>query len=294
MIGDARVAGNAAEQLGAMARAAGEQGPAGIADRMLSQARHYMGDHARARVLAERTLNHPMAVFHAGFTTAFSGIDRRISMRAFLARIDWMEGNVDRAVTLYQEAIHYSQDPVGFRTFALSVVLAFTAVPIAMWRGDLDEANALADRFDRAFQFYATAYWGEWGRDYKALIAARAAGTPAACRRELAKVRPGNALQIDAYATVMEEMVGPTALARVEAGGGGWCAAEVLRVSGERLRGWAPTGSCRGGRDDPARDRYCPSPERALLGVARHDEPRASAHAAGPSAGRTGGTRPRP
>ncbi|MEI9985403.1 MAG: hypothetical protein WDN69_20765 [Aliidongia sp.] len=235
MIGDAQTASNAAEQLCMVARAGGEPGAVAISDRMLCQARHFMGDHARARVLAERTSIIRWRYSGRDSIRPFSGVDRRISMRVFLARMDWMEGNLDRAVTLYEEAIDYATGNLSYRTVGLALVLSLAAVPIALWRGELDKALVLADQLIEHSQRYTVGFWGDWGVDYKALIAARAAGSKDARASALAKVRPTGALQIDAYATVMEEMVGPTALARVEAGGGGWCAAEVLRVSGERL-----------------------------------------------------------
>ncbi|MGC1303978.1 MAG: winged helix-turn-helix domain-containing protein [Caulobacteraceae bacterium] len=231
MFGDAVAANNAAMQLSMVAQSSGDSGVLAIADRMQAQARHFMGDLKPARIFAERVLSHPAPVFRAGFNTPFS-VDRRVSMRILLARTEWLEGRPDLAVEIVEEALSASLDTISF---GVAQVFGFAAIPIALWRGELDCAEAFAGRLVAAARRYKTDYWGSWAPLFEGVVAMRRAPGEGARMAILRSLHPRGALQTDTLCTLVPEFAGMAAVARVEGGGAGWCAAEILRVAGEQL-----------------------------------------------------------
>jgi predicted ATPase/DNA-binding winged helix-turn-helix (wHTH) protein len=230
MFGDAVAANNAAMQLSMVAQSSGESGVLAIADRMQAQARHFMGDLRPARIFAERVLNHPAPVFRAGFNTPFS-VDRRVSMRILLARTEWLEGRPDLAMEVVQEALAVSHDTLSFGT---AQVFGFAAIPIALWRGDLDCGEAFAEQLVAVARRYKTDYWGSWAPMFSGVIAMRRAAAEGARAAIVRSIRPRGALQSDTLCTLASAFAGMAAVARVEGGGAGWCAAEILRASAEQ------------------------------------------------------------
>src|SRR5262249_27309091 len=112
-----------------------------VSDRILAQTLHFVGDHKQARDHATRTIANPARMIPIGYSPL--QVDRRVSMRIILARIEWVEGNPDRAVSVAAEALdHASADS----PFALCQALALAACPIALWRGDNDTARLLVSQ----------------------------------------------------------------------------------------------------------------------------------------------------
>lgn len=231
-LGDYPAAVRAAERLSMAAQASADPGPRMIAERMQAQGRHFAGEFERSRKQANRVLSSPLAVFKAGFNTPFQ-IDRRVSMRIILARTDWIEGRPDQALALANAALEFGETD---HTYAIPHVLCLAAIPIALWRGDLDLAEAYTDRLMSHAGRYTLGYWGTWGDPFRAVIAAdrgpreRRLGT-------LSAVRPKGAMQIETLATLAPEYVSPTVFERVTDGTAGWCAAEVMRIEAVRRYG---------------------------------------------------------
>jgi predicted ATPase len=123
------------ESLQAAARDADDAMAILIADRVEAQARHYVGDHDRARLLAERVLRQS-----SGLSPMVYGpvqMDRQVSMRIILARTLWLTGLADQAQKVIDEAVSRS---IVDGSIAHCHTLAVGACPIAFWRGDTSAA----------------------------------------------------------------------------------------------------------------------------------------------------------
>jgi len=202
-----------AEQLSNLARSSGDPAASVLSERLLAQTRHFMGDHAAAKVLAERVLYHAPIRMPPGY---ISPVPRRVAMRIVLARIAWLDGRLDQAVSIADEAVeHASAHP-----FALTQALALAACPIALWRGD-DAARALVDRLMEHCARHPSEYWQSWPHSYDAVL------------RDQPQLQTSNAMQLDCLATLGAKRVSAETIARVEKGTVGWCAPEVLRAQGE-------------------------------------------------------------
>jgi predicted ATPase len=212
---DYRAAAVSAEQLGNLARSSADPAAITLSERLLAQTRHFMGDHAAAKVLAERVVYHAPIRMPPGY---ISPVPRRVAMRIVLARIAWLDGRLDQAVKIAEEAVeHASAHP-----FAFTQALALAACPIALWRGD-QAARALVDRLMEHCARHPSDYWQSWPRSYDAVLTSR----------EVPMIQTTNAMELDCIATMGARLVGADTIARVEKGAVGWCAPEILRAQGE-------------------------------------------------------------
>ncbi len=113
---------------------------------------------------------------------------------------------------------------------ALCHAYAFSAVPIALWRGDLDAAASRIDRLVEQAERHALGYWAAWGRHLRQVLAWRrgdAVDFPAWSQRLAAQTDK----QADLMATLAAPLVTDRCVSRVREGRVGWCAPEVLRAS---------------------------------------------------------------
>ncbi|KWT82577.1 Signal transduction response regulator [Variovorax sp. WDL1] len=213
-------------EFGEAARAVGDELGMEVADRMLAQSHHYLGDHARARALAESVLRHPAGRLRSG-GNRLPSLDCRVSMRIVLARILWLEGRPEQAMRLACEALDHALADVAF---GVCQAIALAAFPIAMWTGDEVQARSLLRILGEYARSNALDYWGCWARHFEGLFPG---AEPDAA--------PADDKQSDLMATLGSARAGPRQLARVAQAQVGWCAPEILRVHGENLlAGGAP------------------------------------------------------
>src|SRR6267142_679796 len=97
---DYPAAAASAEQLSNLARTSADPAAIVLSERLLAQTRHFMGDHAAAKVLAERVVYHAPIRMPPGY---ISPVPRRVAMRIVLARIAWLDGRLDQAVAIAEE-----------------------------------------------------------------------------------------------------------------------------------------------------------------------------------------------
>jgi hypothetical protein len=214
---DYPAAAASAEQLSKLARSSADPAAIILSERLLAQTRHFMGDHATAKVLAERVLYHAPRRMPPGY---ISPVPRRVAMRIVLARIAWLDGRLDQAVKIAEEAVeHASGHP-----FALTQALALAACPIALWRGD-KAARALVDRLMEHCARHPSDYWQSWPQSYDVVLTSR----------EAPVIQTTNAMELDCLATMAAGLVSADTIARVEKGAVGWCAPEILRAQGENI-----------------------------------------------------------
>ncbi|MEF7617218.1 winged helix-turn-helix domain-containing protein [Aquincola sp. MAHUQ-54] len=208
------------------------------AERMMAVALHLTGEHAAARAHAERALQAGPASIRFLYGSAYH-VDHESSTLAPLARVVWLQGHADDAAELVQIAVARAERLD--HGLSLSYVLAIAALPIALWRGDLEAAEAYQQQLAHCTHRHALVFWQGWSAAYAQAVAWRRAGGGAAggaaggvpdWLADAARL-PGRA---DMLATFDEALVTPLALARAEQGHNPWCAAEVQRAGA--MRAW--------------------------------------------------------
>ena len=132
-----------------------------ISNRLLAQAEHFQGNQREARRLAESVLNTDVAAAPLHYYS--TPIDHRVSMRIVLARVLWLEGLAEQARSMAALALEYAREDTPY---SVCQVLALASCPIAAWRGDWDDAAALAAVLDEHAARYRLSRWGLFARHY--------------------------------------------------------------------------------------------------------------------------------
>jgi len=222
---------NHAERLATLARDAGDPVAITVADRMRAQGEHFMGRHGRARLLAERVLKHPVRRGHFG--AASGTVDHQVSMRILLARTLWLEGQPDEAAALVEELmVHAHKDTPQ----ALSQSLVMAAIPVALWRGDLERARAFAGQLRQVLEPHAfRAMYEAWPDAIEALPSTWSPRLAPSRAPTEAATGPGDAFLLDHLVSFHASHANEEALRRVSQGMVGWCAPEVQRAYAETL-----------------------------------------------------------
>ena len=197
-----------------------------IADRAAAQAHHFAGDHARARVLAERVLRDPAKAIPLAYSQV--SVDRKVSMRIILARILWLEGKPEQAEHLAAECVEIASSD---SPFAICQALGLAACPIALWNGNESAADSYTASLLDYSRRYTLARWHTLGQFFQLELAGRKRSRSAL--PALARAKPASPLQSDLLATVSESWIELDTLLRAERALSGWCAPEVLRLRGQ-------------------------------------------------------------
>jgi predicted ATPase/DNA-binding winged helix-turn-helix (wHTH) protein len=232
--GDYKGAMGTAEHIGGLARALQDPPAILLADRLTAQTRHFLGDQAAAKRLAERVLRHPDIRMPPDL---MSVVPRRVSMRIILARTLWLEGAPDSAKRVASECVELAAEA---HPTALKQAIGVAACPIAFWRGDLGAVAELVERLRDLAMRHGSDYWASWAHSYAAVLnVRRLADSVGSDPHRIAPAALGpstrNAKELDCIATLDGAWVRPETVERAEQGIAGWCAAEVLRAHGEQL-----------------------------------------------------------
>jgi predicted ATPase/DNA-binding winged helix-turn-helix (wHTH) protein len=208
---------------GAIAQASGDPKAVVAVNRIAAQVLHFSGDHAAAHQLAIGVLDHPIGQIPLAYNSM--PVDRRVSMRVILARIAWLRGFPDQAVTLAKESISFAQRDSAF---SLCQALVVAAIPIALWNGDDASAAQMNATVVEETGRYSLAYWHSWATAYQALLATRE-GNHGDVPRLV------NAPQLETFVTFAPNTLVPMTILRADNGEAGWCSAEIHRAQGEWL-----------------------------------------------------------
>ena len=226
--GDFRGALEVAKQYEALAKTAGDQDFIILGDRMLGLTYHCLGDQPRADGYVKRVLLQARLADHP--TAADWQVDSEVAMASVLARIQWLQGLPDQARRTAQEAID-----AACRTdhrFSVCYALYMAGCPLALWTGDLGEAQRRVD-----------------------LLADRAGGNPsvhriAHCYRRVLALRQGGERErllasyiearvelsaVPALVAMASSEMAIVSLLSVDLDDSLWNAAEMLRVNAELL-----------------------------------------------------------
>ncbi len=141
--GDYAGALDAANQYAEAAARAANAGAMHLGDRILGLTHSLMGQHATAREFVERALG------QADHFDPASGIGFQVetpaAMGGWLARILWLSGFPDQAKAAATEAVGAAAK--SRHSFSLCYTISLGALPVALWTGDIGEAQRLFDLF---------------------------------------------------------------------------------------------------------------------------------------------------
>jgi hypothetical protein len=197
------------------------------APRMQLQAAHFLGEHDVAVPMMQSLMVMSDDVIRNRTFVPGDRVDPRVSAKILLSRTLWMQGKPEQATAMADELL--ASVASGW-DHLLCYAAAFSAVPIAVWRGDLATArkHTLTVRTRAAER--RLDFWADWGSSYS-LALDFLTGTVEDPPLDLA---PQTHMQVDMLATMSERLITPLAIQRVETGLVGWCASEVVRGETER------------------------------------------------------------
>lgn len=202
-----------------------------VGKRMLAQASQFMGWHNQSWECAQIALDEswrrvPLAHYSGSLEVS-------TSMRIMQARVLWQQGKPDSAADMGDEAMRFSLLDVPV---ALCQAISLAALPIAIWSRDLAKARTLLTMLLERVDRFGLVHWLVWA-DCFAAVLALLDGDDAPMRRLNGRnAAPPFTCQRDHMPTFSADLWSSEILDRINVGKVGWCAPEVLRLQGERMR----------------------------------------------------------
>lgn len=229
-VGDYAGSKRLAEEFGLIAAASPESGTQLTHERMMSLGLHYHGEQARARMHAERVLQHPLTINHTARNSGFQ-FDQRVAALTVMARILWCQGFADQALRRAQEAV----DEALAIDHALSLCYAVAngCAPVAFWVGDLAAARRYTDLLQQRADERSLYFWQAFASAYRLLLDLQDGQTDPPSLSALQHPAMGTLLR-ETLCTVQPSLADEALLARGLRNEAGWCTPELLRLQGER------------------------------------------------------------
>lgn len=239
--GDFKEGATWADKLEQLADASGDPIDRLVSGRIQAQTLHFAGRHTLAAEKARGVLGGAWRTIPLSYNP--SPVELRVSMRVMLARTLWMQGRPDSAAAMGQEAI---EQALTDSPLAQCQGIVMGSLVIAMWSGLAEPARMLAGQLIDLEKLLGFSHWLRWSRGLRAMVALREGGKVPATADASWFEEPEPVLA-DHLATLDDRWLTPRCIQRVESGMVGWCAAEALRLQGERaLREGSAEGSARG------------------------------------------------
>jgi predicted ATPase/DNA-binding winged helix-turn-helix (wHTH) protein len=212
-------------------------------EHILGLAKHYLGDQIGARHHLEQVLIHH-AADHDQAVIRF-GTDLRVSARTFLARVLWLQGCPDQAVSVVDRCLGEAQ-ALG-HAMSLCYALALAACPVALWVGDLSAAARYTGMLLDHSRKHNSQLWGAFGSRYLAVVVLSGGNveaglgpldTPEIIQPDLnLRTLTGLSELAASLARAGRVAEGAAVLeAAIERSEGGWLTPELLRLRGEFVR----------------------------------------------------------
>jgi predicted ATPase/DNA-binding winged helix-turn-helix (wHTH) protein len=198
-----------------------------ILERMEFQAEHFAGNQPLARSIIEKMLAYPSEVLRTRHFAIADYISPSVTSRIFLSRIHWLQGRSEQAAQTARDALELSQP---LNALVICYVLAFCAIPVALWRGDYTEASAYIAQLEVTASASTLAYWETWVPYYETILNAGKNTDTDALVASLASMTL-NSMQID-HLTTLAPYLSDEAAVRSGAGLSGWTAPEIHRLRG--------------------------------------------------------------
>jgi predicted ATPase/DNA-binding winged helix-turn-helix (wHTH) protein len=212
-------------------------------ERTMGVAKHQLGDQISARRHLELVLSHDTTVDY-GLSVIRFQTDLRVSARVFLARVLWLQGFPDRAVSAAETGTEEAR-ATGHAT-SLCYALALAACPIAVWVGNLKGAVRYTEMLLELSRKHSLSLWSAFGSMFQSVIAIKGGNLAAAPRLLQFGIdeRPKRSFgfrSLNGLTELVESAVHSgrivEGLALVEAGiqrsEAGWVTPELLRLKGE-------------------------------------------------------------
>jgi tetratricopeptide (TPR) repeat protein len=156
--GQYRDALTVAKQYEAVAIHFGDPKFVSLANRILSVNNHYLGHQDLARSLVESVQSR--APQHVRSVNNDFQLDRNVAMITLLSRIQWLQGFPDQAAAGAREAVEAALKTR--HVLSLGYALCMAGCPVALWTGDLSEANGCTDLLrEHAAKNGLYSTWGE-------------------------------------------------------------------------------------------------------------------------------------
>ncbi|HSI56053.1 MAG TPA: winged helix-turn-helix domain-containing protein, partial [Ideonella sp.] len=138
----ARRHGDAADRLGA--------------ERLIATSLHYFGRQVSARARLDKVLRaYADPVQHADISRF--QFDQRVVARGTMANVLWLQGLAEQAVSIAHEAVESAQ--AASHPISLCNALGHTAIPIALYIGDVEAADALMTRLSDHLRQHPLTIW---------------------------------------------------------------------------------------------------------------------------------------
>jgi predicted ATPase len=217
-----------------------------VGDRMIGTSLHYLGDQTGARHHIERMLAAYTPPVHRPHTIRFQ-FDQRVTARATLPRILWLQGFPNQAMRTAQSNVEDAR--AIDHVLSLCNALSDAGCPVALFIGDLEAAERFVTMLLDHSEKHAFAFWLALGHIFEALLVIkRGDGVTglALLRGALDELRQTGFLHCyPGFLGAFAEALGRTgqvepglaaieeALARAERTEALWCTAELLRIKGE-------------------------------------------------------------
>jgi predicted ATPase len=217
-----------------------------VGERLIGASEHFLGDHESARRRLERVLAEYIASDSRSHTGRFQ-YDLRVTARALLARILWLQGFSEQAMRAAE--ISVADARANNQAMSLCYALVHAACPIALWVGDLVAAEHYVGMLVDHSTRHALSFWHAFGRGYQGALAVRRGDVATGLRLlhagfdELGEAR--SALRFITFLGEMAEALGRAgqiadalaaideAIARSEQIEERWWMNELLRIKGE-------------------------------------------------------------
>jgi predicted ATPase/DNA-binding winged helix-turn-helix (wHTH) protein len=219
-----------------------------IGDRMTGASLHFLGDQSAARKHIERMLAEYVAPAHGADIVRFQ-FDQRVTASITLARVLWLQGFPDRAMTLVKKIVESAV--ANDHALSLCNALAQAGCPIALYVGDLETADHFTALLSGNTARLGLDIWRAYCAGFQGQLSLRRGDTEGGLkllRMTVTELRHARFVQYHtAFLAALAEGLASAdqtqsalaaveeALARSEDMDERWCSPELLRIRGEAL-----------------------------------------------------------
>jgi hypothetical protein len=135
-----------------------------VGDRMVGYILHLLGDQTGARPRIERMLDQYVAPVSGPRIMRFV-FDQRVAARCFLARILWLQGFPDQAMSAVESALAEAKADNDTFTFCQALIQA--GCPVSILVGDLKSLGPFVTMLLDYSARNSLGFWQAWGRCFK-------------------------------------------------------------------------------------------------------------------------------
>ncbi|WP_428032808.1 ATP-binding protein [Ancylobacter sp.] len=151
-----------------------------VGHRMIGYILHLLGRQTEARHHLQHMVN--------GYVVPVTGdqiirfvFEQKVMARCFLARILWLQGSFDQAISEVEDIVASAE--AADDRLTLCQVLVQAACPVALFADDLPRARRFTTRLVEESARDGIEFWQVWGQCFAAIIAVREGNLPAGIKR---------------------------------------------------------------------------------------------------------------